>query len=960
MAQIIAGIYEIERQIGAGGGGIVYLGQHLRLNKQVILKADRRKLNTKQEALRREVDMLKGLSHRYIPQVYDFVQENETVYTVMDFIEGESLDKILKHGKPLPQPQVIRWGCQLLEALAYLHSRPPYGILHGDIKPANIMLRPDGDICLIDYNIALALGEDGAVKVGFSRGYASPEHYGSQGYDRRGDTNRKKNDITETRICDQLTTETAVRDFSPSGRSSSGKNTILLDVRSDIYSLGATLYHLLSGKRPPENAEDVSVLTEEICSPAVADILKKAMEPNPDHRFQSAEEMREAFLQLPKNDPRMIRHRRRRKISYVLLSVLFLTGGAGAFLGLRQLEQIQASLAAAEYSANALAEGDVTAAVETALGAIPEGNSILNTPVTAQVQRALTDALGVYELSGGWKAKEVLDLPSAPFKIRISPDGTRFAVLYAYEAAIYDADSGALTARLPMIDSALADLIFLDENRVLYAGAEGVSVCDLAKQKLQWVGEPATTLAVSEDGSTAAAVNRDDTYAVIYRVSDGTKQLEKSFAGKHMTVAANDIFADPEDDLFALNEDGSLLAVSFEGGGLTIFNLENSEEDLIVYEESENTCFGGGFCRNNLAFAARGNAESVFGMVDIETGTYMEGYRSGNRLLLKADSGGIYVADGNLLVKVDADSFSETELAYTGNASILDFSIGENMVLTATDDACFSFYDGAARKITAEEAGENCGFTALGGNVALVANRNTPSVRVLVQEAQEEKILLSYDARYRHDEARISQDGSTVMLFGYQGFCLYDRSGKLLTEMELPDAEQIYDQQFFRDGEMSWLEVTWYDGSVRCYSAQDGTLISEKKADPPQRDLTEEFRTEQYRIVSELHAAPRVYDLESGTFITELETEDYLTYVTQIGEGMLTEYVKADGERYGLLLDGAFQVIASLPGVCDYMDGTFFFDDKSGNLRQCRFYSLQELVVLGETMIQNTNERRGL
>lgn len=76
MSLVIAGMYEIDQQIGAGGGGIVYLGRHLRLKKQVVLKADKRTLNTKEEALRREVDMLKKLSHTYIPQVYDFVQEN--------------------------------------------------------------------------------------------------------------------------------------------------------------------------------------------------------------------------------------------------------------------------------------------------------------------------------------------------------------------------------------------------------------------------------------------------------------------------------------------------------------------------------------------------------------------------------------------------------------------------------------------------------------------------------------------------------------------------------------------------------------------------------------------------------------------------------------------------------------------------------------------------------------------
>ena len=157
MSQVIAGIYEIDRPIGAGGVGTAYLGWHLRLNKQVVLKADRRTLAAKPESLRREVDLLKSLSHTYIPQVYDFVEENGVVYTVMDYIAGESLDKPLKRGERFEQPRVIRWACELLEALCYLHSRPPYGILHGDIKPANIMLRPDDRICLIDFNIASSI-----------------------------------------------------------------------------------------------------------------------------------------------------------------------------------------------------------------------------------------------------------------------------------------------------------------------------------------------------------------------------------------------------------------------------------------------------------------------------------------------------------------------------------------------------------------------------------------------------------------------------------------------------------------------------------------------------------------------------------------------------------------------------------------------------------------------------------
>lgn len=105
---VIAGIYEIEQEIGAGGGGIVYLGRHVRLNKKIVLKADKRTLKAGEEALRREVDLLKDLSHTYIPQVYDFVQEDGNVYTVMDYVEGESLDKLLARGEIIAQKDIVR------------------------------------------------------------------------------------------------------------------------------------------------------------------------------------------------------------------------------------------------------------------------------------------------------------------------------------------------------------------------------------------------------------------------------------------------------------------------------------------------------------------------------------------------------------------------------------------------------------------------------------------------------------------------------------------------------------------------------------------------------------------------------------------------------------------------------------------------------------------------------------
>ena len=141
MSLVIAGMYEIDQQIGAGGGGIVYLGRHLRLKKQGVLKADKRTLNTKEEALRREVDMLKKLSHTYIPQVYDFVQENGVVYTVMDFIEGEISCLNIGAGQAVRVLDVVAAAARILQVNIDLSLYEPPAVVTppfwADIRAAN-------------------------------------------------------------------------------------------------------------------------------------------------------------------------------------------------------------------------------------------------------------------------------------------------------------------------------------------------------------------------------------------------------------------------------------------------------------------------------------------------------------------------------------------------------------------------------------------------------------------------------------------------------------------------------------------------------------------------------------------------------------------------------------------------------------------------------------------------------
>ena len=180
MGRFLDSTYEIHQKLGSGGGGNVYLAEHKRLRKTIVLKADKRSGCEEEWLLRREADVLKNLNHPYIPRVYDYFVEDGISYTAMDYVEGYSLDRPLRDGMVFPQPDVIRIAVEVLSALHYLHTFPRgdgrVGYLHGDIKPANIMCRPDGNIVLIDFNISLSLGDEDAV--GVSPGYASPEHYG--------------------------------------------------------------------------------------------------------------------------------------------------------------------------------------------------------------------------------------------------------------------------------------------------------------------------------------------------------------------------------------------------------------------------------------------------------------------------------------------------------------------------------------------------------------------------------------------------------------------------------------------------------------------------------------------------------------------------------------------------------------------------------------------------------------
>lgn len=943
MSKIIASTYELLEKIGAGGGGNVYLANHQRLGKKVVLKADKRKITARPELLRREVDILKELSHTYIPQVYDFFIEEETVYTAMEYIEGESLDKPLKRGEKFPQAQVVKWAKQLLQALAYLHNpihgEPPKGYVHSDIKPANIMRTPYNDICLIDFNIALALGEENVV--GCSAGYASPEHYGYDYSSFGNETATIDENATVT-----LLDETATLTMS-NAKSSSTTKKIVPDVRSDIYSLGATLYHLLSGQRPAKNAMEVVPLSEKEFSSQIVSIISKAMNPNPDLRYQSADEMLYDLLHLHEKDKRTKKLKRNNLIACVLFSVFILTGAITTFVGLKRMQVVESWLKFAEYSQTALADGDSVAALDYALQALPTNKNLFTPDYIPEAQNALSDALGVYDLSDGYKKHKVVELPSNPLFMTISPNGNTAACMYSGFIAVIDTESADILVTLPADKSALSEVEYLDDDTIIYAGLEGLVSYDISKNKQLWTGKFSTAISISQDAKTVAAVYKDESKATIYDAVTGEIKTEVNFNGKHQSVTTNDSFANPNDNLFEINHDGTMLSVSFADGSLEIFDLSNTNNDIEIFDNTSGyTHFEGGFYDNYLAFSGTNSSGSVFAVVDTIEKVQTGGFESEGYFGVDTDENGIYVQRENLLVKIHPVSGEQTPLVTTPE-TLFRFATSDTHTLVTSKEKVM-FFDSDSNLMTSFEEEETGDFVQLSNGVALIGSIDSPKIKIMKYENHSQEEFFTYDPLYEHDEARISADGKTVMLFSYKQFRIYDIDGTLIKEVDIPDASQVYDQQFIRKDNESYLEVTYNDGTLITYNARDGGLVSEGKLEKPDLSLYEEFYTDSLKIESPLHGAPTVYDKNTGELICELKEDGYLTYITQVDEYIIAQYVTVDDYYYGVLMNSKCETLATLPCLSDVLDNELYFDYPTGNMRKSRIYNIDELIKMAQ------------
>ncbi|EKN71488.1 serine/threonine protein kinase [Neobacillus bataviensis LMG 21833] len=297
--------YEILKEIGRGGMSIVYLAMDNRLKKSLVVKDIRKRANKDDELLINslviEANMLKRLDHGALPRIYDVIDRQGEIYVVMDYIEGESLKEKLKREKIATADEVIDWAKQLSDVLGYLHTRKPNPIIYRDMKPDNIMLTPEGKIKLIDFGIAREFKTENTTdttNLG-TKGYAAPE---------------------------QL----------------SGKQT---DARTDIYSLGVTLYHLVTGKTlsdPPYELRPIRTWNPALPE-GLEHIIAKCTHAEPDQRYQSCEELVYDLQNINKLT-QGYKHKLYKKLAVFLIpAVLFLSFSTTSVLGYKGMknEQLQ-------------------------------------------------------------------------------------------------------------------------------------------------------------------------------------------------------------------------------------------------------------------------------------------------------------------------------------------------------------------------------------------------------------------------------------------------------------------------------------------------------------------------------------------------------------------------------------------------------------------------------------------
>ena len=305
IGSLVDGKYKILNKVGQGGMSVVYLAMNEKANKQWAVKEVRKDgikdFEVIKQGLVAETDILKKLSHPNLPSIIDVIDTDDSFIIIMDYIQGNSLNKALEEYGAQPQEYVIDWAKQLCDVLGYLHTRTP-AIIYRDMKPANVMLKPDGNVTLIDFGTAREFKEKNLADTTClgTVGYAAPEQFGGMGQ---------------------------------------------TDARTDIYCLGATLYHLVTGMNPCEPPYEIKPIREinPSLSGGLERIILKCTQRDPNDRYQSAAELMYALEHYEEIDDIYKKKQQKKLGAFIATSALALAFGITSIWGYASAEKTKSA-----------------------------------------------------------------------------------------------------------------------------------------------------------------------------------------------------------------------------------------------------------------------------------------------------------------------------------------------------------------------------------------------------------------------------------------------------------------------------------------------------------------------------------------------------------------------------------------------------------------------------------------
>ena len=298
IGSLVDGKYKVLRVVGQGGMSVVYQAVNEKANKIWAIKEVRKDGVQNFEVVKQnlivETELLKRFDHPNLPSIIDVIDTEDAFLIVMDYIEGNSLSKALEESGAQDQEDVVEWSKQLCDVLGYLHSRKP-PIIYRDMKPANVMLKPDGNISLIDFGTAREFKSSSVEDTTClgTQGYAAPEQYGGHGQ---------------------------------------------TDARTDIYCLGATMYHLVTGHNPSMPPYEMYPIRQwnPALSSGLEQIIIKCTQRNPEDRYQNCAELMydlEHYRDLDIEKQKTQKKRWKGFLICAIITLVFALGAVGLKIG---------------------------------------------------------------------------------------------------------------------------------------------------------------------------------------------------------------------------------------------------------------------------------------------------------------------------------------------------------------------------------------------------------------------------------------------------------------------------------------------------------------------------------------------------------------------------------------------------------------------------------------------------